>query len=404
MAKQKTGIWIIGGFGGVAATSAVGLANLQAGRLSSTGLVSCLPQFSDLPFVNWEDFIVGGHEIRKSSLMEAAQQLVSESRAFDASLMSGVETTLAKWGANFRPGIVRGAGKTIELLADREFCNVAKTVSDAIQSVKVDLAEFRDQNELEQVIVVNLASTEPPSDFTEIADDWSSLEKQLANAESQLPPSSVYAIAAIESEMPFVNFTPSVGSNLNAIRQLAEQKRVCHVGRDGKTGETFLKSVLAPAFGARNLEVMSWVGHNIFGNRDGIVLNDPQNKATKVKSKDSLLGQVLGYQPQTHTSIEYIQSLGDWKTACDHIHFRGFMGTPMVLQLTWQGCDSILAAPLVLDLVRFTELAQRNGEFGELGFLSSFFKSPQGTAEQSFANQFEMLVDWTSKQRSISNS
>jgi myo-inositol-1-phosphate synthase len=169
------------------------------------------------------------------------------------------------------------------------------------------------------------------------------------------------------------------------------------MGRDGKTGETFLKSVLAPAFAARNLEVMSWVGHNIFGNRDGIILDDPQNKATKVKSKDSLLGQVLGYQPQTHTSIEYIRSLGDWKTAWDHIHFRGFLGTPMVMQITWQGCDSILAAPLVLDLARFVELAARRGEQGELSFLSSFFKSPQGTEEQSFPKQFQMLEEWAER-------
>ena len=117
------------------------------------------------------------------------------------------------------------------------------------------------------------------------------------------------------------------------------------MGCDGKTGETLLKSVLAPMFRQRNLQVMSWVGHNIFGNMDGKVLDDPANKATKVTSKDHLLAQILGYQPQTLVSIEFIESLGDWKTAWDHIHFQGFLGTPMTLQFIWQGCDSLLGGP-----------------------------------------------------------
>ena len=166
------------------------------------------------------------------------------------------------------------------------------------------------------------------------------------------------------------------------------------MGCDGKTGETLLKSVLAPMFASRNLEVMSWVGHNIFGNMDGKVLDDPANKQTKVASKDHLLRQILGYKPQTLVSIEYIESLGDWKTAWDHIHFKGFLGTPMTLQFVWQGCDSLLAAPLVLDLVRFTELARRRGDVGTLTFLASFFKSPYEVGEQSFIHQYQMLEAW----------
>jgi myo-inositol-1-phosphate synthase len=139
---------------------------------------------------------------------------------------------------------------------------------------------------------------------------------------------------------------------------------------------------------------MSWVGHNIFGNMDGRVLDDPRNKAAKVRSKDHLLAAILGYPPQTHVSIEYIQSLGDWKTAWDHVHFRGFLGTPMTLQFTWQGCDSILAAPLVLDLVRLVERAHRAGEYGVLEWLACFFKSPLGVAEQDFGRQVALLHAW----------
>ena len=166
------------------------------------------------------------------------------------------------------------------------------------------------------------------------------------------------------------------------------------MGCDGKTGETLLKSVLAPMFQRRHLKVLSWVGHNIFGNMDGRVLADPANKQTKIASKSHLLSAILGYSPQTHVSIEYIESLGDWKTAWDHVHFQGFLGTPMTLQFIWQGCDSLLAAPLVLDLIRFTALAWRRGDTGRLEFLASFFKSPYGVEEQDFGKQFQMLESW----------
>jgi len=127
---------------------------------------------------------------------------------------------------------------------------------------------------------------------------------------------------------------------------------------------------------------------------DGKVLDDPRNKASKVKSKDHLLAQILGYPPQSLVSIEYIQSLGDWKTAWDHIHFRGFLGTPMTLQFTWQGCDSILAAPLVIDLVRLVDRARQEKACGVLDWLACFFKSPMGVSEQDFSKQVVMLDAW----------
>jgi myo-inositol-1-phosphate synthase len=114
----------------------------------------------------------------------------------------------------------------------------------------------------------------------------------------------------------------------------------------------------------------------------------------KIKGKDQLLGQILGYDPQSLVSIEYIRSMGDWKTAWDHIHFRGFLGTPMAMQFTWQGCDSLLAAPLVLDLVRLVELSQRRGETGVLSHLGSFFKQPLGLTDASFPRQVELLERW----------
>jgi len=157
-------------------------------------------------------------------------------------------------------------------------------------------------------------------------------------------------------------------------------------------------------FAARNLDVMSWVGHNIFGNMDGKVLDDPRNKETKVRSKDHLLASILGYPPQTHVSIEYIKSLGDWKTAWDHVHFRGFLGTPMTFQFIWQGCDSILAAPLVIDLVRLVERSHRMGEYGAVPWLACFFKSPLAVAEQDFSKQFALLETWAAERASTKHT
>jgi myo-inositol-1-phosphate synthase len=191
-----------------------------------------------------------------------------------------------------------------------------------------------------------------------------------------------------------VNFTPSLGASLPALLELASERRVPIGGKDGKTGETLVKSVLAPMFAARNLNVLSWVGHNILGGRDGQVLNDPRNKESKIKSKDAALQQILGNKPHTHVSIEYVQSLDDWKTAWDHIHFEGFLGVKMALQFTWQGCDSILAAPLVLDLARLALLAQRRSEAGVMRHLACFFKSPMGVEEHDFSKQFALVEEY----------
>ena len=387
---------MIGACGGVATTVSVGLAALRKGLTDSTGLVTALPMFESLPLVNWDDVVVGGHEIRQTDLLTEAVKLSRDSRVIDRETIIACEDDLASFQKNIRPGVLHNCGQTIEKLADCEDSRrtVNQSARASIDQIAGDLQQFVETNSLDRVVVVNVASTEPAPDLSQLPETWAALAENLDSSGCVLTSSSLYAIAAIESGFPFVNFTPSVGGDIPSIEQLAIERKVCLAGKEGKTGETFMKSVLAPAFKQRNLEIMSWVGHNIFGNMDGLVLDDPANKETKVRSKDQLLGQMLGYQPQSHISIEYIQSLGDWKTAWDHIHFRGFLNTPMTLQFTWQGCDSILAAPLVLDLFRLTDLASQRGEVGTLAFLASFFKSPQGTDVNDFAQQFQLLNDW----------
>ena len=191
-----------------------------------------------------------------------------------------------------------------------------------------------------------MASTEPPFALGDVHLALAKLKAALERGhEPVLPASALYAWAALDLGLPYINFTPSLGVSVPALEELAHQRNAVFGGKDGKTGETLLKTVLAPMFVHRNWRILSWVGHNIFGNRDGLVLNDPQNKASKIGTKDKVIAQIAGYKPQTHVSIEYIESLDDWKTAWDHIHFQGFLGVKMSMQFTWQGCDSILAAP-----------------------------------------------------------
>jgi myo-inositol-1-phosphate synthase len=295
--------------------------------------------------------------------------------------------------ADVRPGVVYHPNPAITALADRPDVRHARTPREAVDLVQADLRAFQTAHALDQVVVANAASTEPPF---EPADDHRSLEQLLPalGRPAPLPASSVYAFAALDAGFPYVNLTPSRGATLPALEELARRRGVPHAGQDLKTGETLLKSVLAPLFARRNLRVLSWVGHNILGNRDGLVLADPENKASKVKSKDALLAELLGYRPQSLVTIEYVESLDDWKTAWDHVHFEGFLGTKMTLQFTWQGCDSVLAAPLVIDLARLVALAQRRGESGNLPHLACFFKSPVGVAEHDFGKQFGMLEDY----------
>jgi myo-inositol-1-phosphate synthase len=394
MAKRGIGLWLIGARGGVASTVQVGLCALKKGWVAEAGLTTALPEFQGVPLPDWKELTVGGHEIRPVRLADEAMRLATESHAIDPELIGRCRSELDKVDRRIRPGTILGVGPTIAAFAGPEV-PAKETPREAVIRIQNDLREFAAEHRLEHTIVVNVASTEPPCDAASLPADWPSLDRLLDRPRAcPLPASSLYAVAALDLGCSYVNFTPSLGSAPAAIDALAQLRAARHMGCDGKTGETLLKSVLAPMFRNRNLPVMSWVGHNIFGNLDGKVLDDPANKQAKIQSKDHLVREVLGYRPNTLVSIEYLPDLGDWKTAWDHVRFAGFLGVPMTLQFTWQGCDSVLAAPLVLDLVRFTELAHRRGHVGRMPFLASFFKSPYGVSEHRFDRQFQMLEDW----------
>jgi myo-inositol-1-phosphate synthase len=398
MNDRRVGLWLIGAFGGVGTTAAMGLAALGQGVSDETSLVTALPPFAPLDLDPPGQFVVGGHDVRRSSFRQAVADLHQRAGVFDSAVIDAALPELDKWSANVRPGTVQGAGATIARLADWPEMPRADTPRAAIDRIQADLRAFREEHHLGQVVVVNVASTEPPFPLTDL---HASLKNFLPAVERgnplAVPASSLYAWAALDLGWPYINFTPSLGASFPAAAELAEQRGAVYGGKDGKTGETLLKTVLAPMFAHRNLRILSWVGHNIFGNRDGIVLDDPANKASKILTKDQVISQIVGYKPQTLVTIEYVESLDDWKTAWDHIHFRGFLGAKMALQFTWQGCDSLLAAPLVLDLARLALLSQRRGEVGVLRHLACFFKSPMGVAEHDFFKQWEMLEAYVEK-------
>lgn len=391
MAQRRVGLWMIGACGGVASTTALGLSALARGLTPTTGLVTALPRLAALDLDEPAAFVVGGHDVRQATFLSAVRELHGRSNVFDDRTLTACTPDLEAWSANLCPGVNFRPNSALAALADRPDVRAFPTPKAAIEQVQRDLRAFQQAHKLDQVVVVNAASTEPP--FTP-GDEHQSIDRLVPALEkpaAALPTSGLYAYAAIDAGFPYVNLTPSRGATLPALEELARRRNVPVAGQDLKTGETLLKSVLAPLFARRNLRVLSWVGHNILGNRDGLVLNDPENKASKVRSKDALLGELLGYKPQSLVSIEYVESLDDWKTAWDHIHFEGFLGTKMTLQFTWQGCDSLLAAPLVLDVARLALLAQRRGEGGVMPHLACFFKSPVGVTEHDFGKQFELL-------------
>ena len=297
-----------------------------------------------------------------------------------------------------RPGFADGGGPANRPSRRAAFVPRGEPLAATVDRLGGDLDGFRRDHGLDTVIVVNVASTEPSRALSSDHQRLDRFQRVIQeNRRALVTPSMVYAYAALERGFPYVNFTPSIGVAVPALQELALKHNVPICGSDGKTGETLVKTVLAPMFRARNLEVLSWEGFNILGGGDGRVLDDPRHKRTKLRSKGGVLAGALGYAPHAGVRIEYVPSLGNWKTAWDFVHFRGFLGTKMSMQFVWQGCDSILAAPLVLDLVRLMEFAQRRGEAGPMTHLACFFKDPLGVAEHAFAEQFRLLTDYVAR-------
>src|SRR4051794_37483181 len=374
---SRVGVWLVGGRGSVATTALTGAAAVAAGLAEPTGMVTNKFDQSGLPPLG--DLVFGGHDVVETPLAIRAGRLVDEG-VLPVGLPAALGGALEAVESEQRPGIT-----------GREARQEPRSSLTRIMS---DLESFRARHDLSRVVVVNVSSTEAPVASHAAHEDPAALVDALDRGLGVLPPSALYALAAVQTGCAFVDFTPSVGARLPAIETLAEAHDVPLAGSDGKTGETFMKSVLAPALGQRNLKVRSWSGMNILGGGDGAALADPARAESKLHSKGRLLEEILGYPVEAPIHIEDVRDMGEWKTAWDHIVFEGFLGVRMKLQFTWEGCDSTLAAPLLLDLMRLMALALDRRQRGVQPGLAFFFKDPAGTREHALPGHYEILERW----------
>ncbi|MBC9988073.1 MULTISPECIES: inositol-3-phosphate synthase [Haloferax] len=393
---MTVGVWIIGARGNVASVSMTGARAIARGVADTTGMVTAREPVAALDLPAVDDLVFGGHDIRSQRIEETAEEMAGHGGVVAPDTLDAVREDLREIDERVELGTARRCGEAVEGMSS-ETTGEDVSVADIVEEIRADYAAFADSQGVDRLVVVNAASTEPPIPTPGDYDTLAAFETAVERDDPNLPASALYAYAALLDGHPYVNFTPSTGSSLGGLRELAERNEVPHMGRDGKTGETLMKSALGPMFAGRNLRVLSWEGHNILGNSDGLVLEDDANKAGKIESKGSLLDDILGYETHNAVRIDYTPSLGDWKTAWDHVHFEGFLGTEMKMQFTWEGADSALAAPLVLDLVRLAAFADERGEGGTMSHLASFFKSPEGVDRHELSEQFRLLYDYAER-------
>ncbi|MGW2206910.1 inositol-3-phosphate synthase [Streptomyces sp. NPDC001774] len=371
---MSIGVWLMGARGSVAVTSMIGALAVRSGLAAPTGCVLESAELRGRVRPDIGDLVFGGHDISSIRLQKKAEAL-EEAGVVATALVDAVR------------GELLGIEQNVRHLP------VAATQAETARAISADLDRFRLRHGLDRVVVINVSSTEPAPPEHPAHADLDALGVALAGPDPVLPPSALAAYAALLAGCPYVDFTPSTGARLPALDRLAREQGLPYAGHDGKTGETLVKSVLAPMFAQRNLTVRTWSGVNLLGGGDGANLSRPAANAAKAASKQRVLAETLGYAPQGDTRIDYLEDLGDFKTAWDLVTFEGFLGTRMRMEFTWHGCDSALAAPLILDLARLTAAAHRAGRTGPLTELGFFFKDPLGQVPHGLADQWRVLLD-----------
>jgi myo-inositol-1-phosphate synthase len=366
--SNRLGVAVIGLGGAVATTALAGIEMIRSGSNSLDGLpladrsTSGLTPYGDLVFGGWD---LAGDDLGTAAL---GHGIVTERELADgASALKG----MTPWPA----------------VGSRDFCanidGANKFAADghrgAVERIREDLARFKADRGLDEVVVINLASVERKADLDAPAlQSLDAFERGLDGDDPAISPAMLYAYAAITADAPYGNFTPSVAADLPALTELATARETPICGKDGKTGQTFLKTVLAPGFKARALHVDGWFSTNILGNRDGLALDDPKSLASKVGTKKSALDGMLGYPVEDHiVHIHYYRPRGDDKEAWDNIDISGFMGRKMQIKVNFLCKDSVLAAPLVIEIARSLGLARKRGEGGVQEQMGLFFKAPQ---------------------------
>ncbi len=386
---RRVGVLVVGLGGAVATTAAAGIEMLRAGSNDMAGLPLAgvgapgIAAYRNLHFAGWD---LHGEDL--DSAVREHRVLDREQSELVSPALSGMKPWPAVGSVDFCKN-VDGANKF-----------AAKSHREAVDRIRDDIRRYRRETGIDNVVVINLASVERwPDKSAPALHTPEGFERGLDASDPAISPAMLYAYAAITEGAPYGNFTPSLAADIPALTTLAERNCVPVAGKDGKTGQTFIKTVLAPAFRSRSLYVEGWFSTNILGNRDGLALDNPASLQSKLNTKGSVLDDILGYPVEDHiVDIRYYKPRGDNKEAWDNIDLVGFLGQKMQIKVNFLCRDSILAAPLVIEIARVLDLARSRGRGGIQEQLGLFFKAPMTPAgkreEHSFPVQERVLLDW----------
>lgn len=388
-ADGKLGILLVG-LGAVSTTLVAGVEAIKRGIASPVGSLTQMgtirlgkrtenrsPKIKDfVPLADLDNIVFGAWDIFHDNAFDAAMN----AGVLEKDLLNQVSEQLASltpMPAVFEQNYVKRLhGENIK---------AGKNKMELAEQVMADIARFKAENNCSRLVMLWAASTEIFLEVSEVHGSLEAFEKGLYDNHPEIAPSMIYAYAAIRSGVAFANGAPNLTVDVPALTKLAEDNRVPICGKDFKTGQTLMKTILAPGLKSRMLGLDGWYSTNILGNRDGEVLDDPENFKTKEESKLSVLEHIL--QPEVYPDlyegfshvvrINYYPPRGDNKEGWDNIDIFGWLGYKMQIKIDFLCRDSILAAPLALDLALFMDLAQRAGMRGVQEWLSFYFKAPQ---------------------------
>jgi myo-inositol-1-phosphate synthase len=388
-AEGKLGILLVG-LGAVSTTLVAGVEAVRrgisqpVGSLTQMGTIRLgkrtdnkVPKIKDfVPIASLDDVVFGAWDIFPDNAFDAAMK----AGVLEKDLLNQVSEQLASlkpMPAVFEQNYVKRLhGENVK---------EGKSKMELAEQLIEDIARFKSENGCDRLVMVWAASTEIFLEESDVHRSIEAFEKGLYDSDPAIAPSMIYGYAAIKSGVPFANGAPNLSVDIPALTKLAEQNRVPICGKDFKTGQTLMKTILAPGLKSRMLGLEGWYSTNILGNRDGEVLDDPENFKTKEESKLSVLEHILQpdvypdlYEGFSHVvRINYYPPRGDNKEGWDNIDIFGWLGYKMQIKIDFLCRDSILAAPLALDLALFLDLAQRAGMKGVQEWLSFYFKAPQ---------------------------
>jgi myo-inositol-1-phosphate synthase len=387
-AQGKLGVLTVG-IGAVSTTFMAGLEAIKRGLGQPVGSLTQLatirlgkrtdnrtPLIRDfVSLAGIDDLVVGGWDIFEDNAYEAAVSAAVLDRTL-LDQVKGALSAIQPMKAVFDPDYVkRITGPNVK---------DAKTKMDKAEMLMEDIEQFRRRNSVDRTVMIWCGSTEVYHKTAAVHQTLKDFECGLMQNDPEIAPSQIYAYAALQSGIPYANGAPNLTTDVPALLELARERNVPVCGKDFKTGQTFMKTLIAPGLKARMLGVTGWFSTNILGNRDGEVLEDPGSFKSKEETKLSVLDQILQphLYPQLYKDlfhcvrINYYPPRGDAKEGWDNIDIFGWLGYPMQIKIDFLCRDSILAAPIVLDLVLFMDLAQRAGMRGIQEWLSFYFKAP----------------------------